>query len=517
MHGIRQRLSFTVAATVVAAALGTGAGYWLGRAMALHHAQTRLDQYGSRLEVELDSLRDEAQATLTTMNASKLPYCSDAELAWFRKLVFQSEYLKDAGHMRDGRIDCTATLGRLEQPSEQFTPNFTRSDGTRAYRNLAPVKIHNHSVISLQLSDSFIVYSPFEVKYLQVTSMHFTISDRDLISGETRRLFGELPKTQASILTTQGWARDGDSLYVTHCAKNYSPCITTYLSVPEALQASRSELASYMALCGLCGALCGFAGALYYCRSRSIDQQLIRAVRSGALRVVYQPIVELPTGRIVGAEALVRWTDEDDREIRPGVFVRIAEERGFVRDITRFVVNRALHELRSALEGRPGFRININIAPSDLGDPSLLPMLEQALKDAEVSAQSLAIEITEGCTARQDVAKEAILSLRQKGHTVCIDDFGTGYSSLAYLHDLAADLIKIDIAFTRSIGTESVTVSILPQILSMAETLNLQVIVEGIETREQADYFANSGRTLLAQGWLFGRAVPAAEFLRQLA
>jgi sensor c-di-GMP phosphodiesterase-like protein len=102
------------------------------------------------------------------------------------------------------------------------------------------------------------------------------------------------------------------------------------------------------------------------------------------------------------------------------------------------------------------------------------------------------------------------------GHRVYIDDFGTGYSSLSYLHDLSVDGIKIDRAFTMAIGTGSVTVSIIPQILAMAAALNLQVTVEGIETVEQADYFAASELPLLAQGWYFGYPLPAAELHRLL-
>jgi sensor c-di-GMP phosphodiesterase-like protein len=156
--------------------------------------------------------------------------------------------------------------------------------------------------------------------------------------------------------------------------------------------------------------------------------------------------------------------------------------------------------------------VNLNIAAADLGDPQFLPMMERAFERTGVGAQSLGIEITESYTARLQVAKDAILHLRQMGHIVNIDDFGTGYSSLAYLHDLSVDGIKIDRAFTKAIGTEAVTVSIIPQILAMAAALKLQVTVEGIETEEQADYFAASEMPLLAQGWYFGRPLPAAEF-----
>jgi sensor c-di-GMP phosphodiesterase-like protein len=233
--------------------------------------------------------------------------------------------------------------------------------------------------------------------------------------------------------------------------------------------------------------------------------------------VVYQPIVELPDGRIVGAEALLRWIDEDGNTVGPDVFVRIAEERGFVEEITRLVLRHILRDFGATLRNHPGFRISINVAAADLSDPEFLPMLDRSLERAGVPAQSLAIEITESSTANNQVAIETILSLRNRGHSVHIDDFGTGYSSLAYLHDLAVDAIKIDKAFTQAIGTGSVIVAILPQILSMAEALDLAVVVEGVETQEQADYFASDTRPIRAQGWLFGRPVPAEVLQRELA
>jgi len=125
----------------------------------------------------------------------------------------------------------------------------------------------------------------------------------------------------------------------------------------------------------------------------------------------------------------------------------------------------------------------------------------------------LVIEITESSTAVRQTAVETIHQLHRKGHSVHIDDFGTGYSSLSYLQDLSVDAIKIDKSFTQAIGTEAVTVSILPQVLNMAEALKMQVIVEGIETSLQAGHFSAQSKPILGQGWLFGRPVPAEEFL----
>jgi len=225
----------------------------------------------------------------------------------------------------------------------------------------------------------------------------------------------------------------------------------------------------------------------------------------------------LASGRIVGAEALARWTDEDGFAVSPEVFVRIAEERGFVGQITRLVLRQGLREFGETLRLRSDIRLSVNVTAADLSDSEFLPMLDQSLLRARVAARSVVIEITESSTARYKVAIETILRLRQRGHSVHIDDFGTGYSSLAYLHDLSIDAIKIDRSFTQAIGTESVTVGILPQILAMAAVLNLTVIVEGIETAEQAFYFAGMQRPVFAQGWFFGRPVPAPEFLALLA
>jgi len=282
------------------------------------------------------------------------------------------------------------------------------------------------------------------------------------------------------------------------------------------MQTNRIEIGGFIALGELAGTLLGLVCAIVYRRQHDFANQLLRAIRKDALRIVYQPIVDLENERIVEGEALARWTTEDNEAISPDEFIKIAEERGFVGQITKLVVRHVLNDFGHILRERADFRVNVNIAASDLADPEFLPMLEKALADANVPPSGLGIEITESYTARQQVAKETILRLRERGHYVHIDDFGTGYSSLAYLHDLSVDAIKIDKAFTKAIGTEAVTVTILPQILTMADTLGLRVVVEGIETPQQARYFARAERSVYAQGWLFGRPVPAEAFQQLL-
>jgi sensor c-di-GMP phosphodiesterase-like protein len=265
------------------------------------------------------------------------------------------------------------------------------------------------------------------------------------------------------------------------------------------------------------GTLIGLGFSLLYRRSRSREQQLRRAIAHDKMEVVYQPIVSLATGRIVGAESLVRWEDEEGNIVGPEVFVKIAEEQGFVGAITKLVVRRALKAFSETLSKYPGFRISVNASAADLGDPTFLPMLDDSLKWSKVQSKSVVIEITETTTANREVAMETIRNLRRRGHSIHIDDFGTGYSSLSYLLYLSVDTIKIDKAFTRVIGTEAVTVAILPQILAMAKSLNLEVIVEGVETEHQENYFSDNDRPMYGQGWLYGKPMSAEAFQLVLA
>ena len=516
MRTLFQRVFVTLVSTILLAAAGAGCGFLLGRSYALRQSEYRLDQYSNRVLLQTITSTSESRAMLATMNASPYPYCSDIEIEYFRQLIFQSQFLKAAGRMRNGRIDCSTTSGRSFLESSPYTPAMVRQDGTKIYKNLPPFRVDDQNVISVQLGDSFIVYNPYNMVPLATPPMHFTATAVDTPSRDSGPMIGDIPAVSPASLMHDGRLKLANTLYVTHCSKDAATCLTAYISIPDALMMTRGYATIFLILGAVSGAMIGLLFPLLYSRNKSVEQQLIRAIRADALTVVYQPIVDLATGQIVEAEALARWTDEYKNAVSPDVFVKIAEDRGFVGEITRLVIRHALRDFGATLRARPTFRVNVNIAAADLADSEFVPMIERALADAEVSSRNLGIEITESYTARQQVARNTILRLRQKGHYVAIDDFGTGYSSLAYLHDLSVDAIKIDKAFTKAIGTDAVTVSILPQILTMAETLKLRLVVEGIETKSQADYFAASNQDIHAQGWLFGRPMPARLFLQML-
>jgi sensor c-di-GMP phosphodiesterase-like protein len=268
----------------------------------------------------------------------------------------------------------------------------------------------------------------------------------------------------------------------------------------------------YSAMGAFAGLSLGLLGALLYLRTIGLSYQLHCAIRrsSPSLRLVYEPILDGRTYQIVGTEALLRWTDQTGATISPDVFVRMAEEKGFIDELTAFVVRRAIREMGDLLRRQPHFTLSINIAASDMNGHRLLGLLEKEVLQANISPGQIALELTERSTADLAVARAAIRRLREAGYKVHIDDFGTGFSSLSYIDQLAVNAIKIDRSFTRAVGTDAVTAPILPQMIAMAESLGVEVIVEGVETEVQRKFLSANEKPLRLQGWFFSKALSAA-------
>ena len=506
----RNRLWVAVSTLLLASAAGIAGGYLLGRAHTQKMAEAQLAQSAILPVEKFQAMLDEERADLAALQQTTFPPCSDAEVAYFRQIIFHGVMVKDVGRMRDGKIECSALLDRKNLPLTQFKPAFGYIDGTKVYFNLPPAESSAIHVYSRLLGDFYVMEDPNFSEYMRWLKQNFEVNTFDAVSLNKRPPARAAP---AAITDRNSQGKVLDTLYATRCSSSRSStCVTARMPLSAALAAGRGQLILDSALGGMIGAILVLIYILIYQRSRNMSQQLRRAIRNDRLRVVYQPIVDLASGQIVEAEALVRWTDEDGFAVSPEIFVHIAEEHGFGCDLTSLVTRHALRDFHDLLQSNPDFRLNINVTATDLASPTFLVGLERFLAEAGVAPQSLAIEVTESSAASTKKVRDTIHALRLRGHSVQIDDFGTGYSSLAYLKDLSIDTIKIDKAFTQAIGTEAVTLGILPQILVMAHTLNLQVIVEGIETAEQSRFFAGSEKRIRGQGWFYGHPVSAQEF-----
>nr|WP_231134563.1 EAL domain-containing protein [Motilibacter deserti] len=234
-----------------------------------------------------------------------------------------------------------------------------------------------------------------------------------------------------------------------------------------------------------------------------------RAVERQEFRLVYQPIVSLPTGRLVGVEALVRWQHPEEGLLPPDRFIPLAEETGLIVPIGAQVLQDACRQAREWSTGDgPGLTVSVNLSPRQLGDPLLPDIVRSAIARSRVHPSAIALELTETAVMEDIAASEATLhSLKELGVRLYVDDFGTGYSSLSYLHRLPVDELKVDRSFVARMGTAGRDAQIVGAVVSLAHSLDLVAVAEGVETREQALELKALGCEK-AQGYHFGRPLP---------
>ncbi|MBP2336836.1 diguanylate cyclase (GGDEF)-like protein [Saccharothrix coeruleofusca] len=242
--------------------------------------------------------------------------------------------------------------------------------------------------------------------------------------------------------------------------------------------------------------------------ARQRDKRDLRAaIGTEQLVLHYQPIVDLTSSAVSGAEALVRWQRPGRGLLPPQEFIGLAEETGLIVPLGAQVLTAACAQaVRWRGEGR-SLDVTVNVSTRQLSAPGFLPSLGRALEATALPPDGLTIEVTESVWA-DEAAMRALMAVRETGVRVALDDFGTGYSSLSYLHRYPFDVVKIDKSFTRALGDTGRTAGVVRCIIDLAEVLGAVTVAEGIETREQADWLRRAGCGY-AQGFLFGRPEPA--------
>jgi EAL domain-containing protein (putative c-di-GMP-specific phosphodiesterase class I) len=242
-----------------------------------------------------------------------------------------------------------------------------------------------------------------------------------------------------------------------------------------------------------------------------VETDLRRAIERGEFRVHYQPIVQLATGRVIEAEALVRWEHPRHGLVPPGRFIPLAEETGLIVPIGQCVLEEACRQARAwhmQWPADPPLVMSVNLSARQLQQPDLLQVVTDALRQTGLAPSHLKLEITES-VAMQDAEStiETLRRLRDLGVQLAIDDFGTGYSSLAYLNRFPIDALKIDRSFVAKLGDSAENAAVVRTIVALANALDLRVTGEGIETAEQAMELEAQGCEL-GQGYYFGRPQP---------
>ncbi|MDF1506785.1 EAL domain-containing protein [Robertmurraya sp. DFI.2.37] len=241
----------------------------------------------------------------------------------------------------------------------------------------------------------------------------------------------------------------------------------------------------------------------------SLETHLRKALAKDEFMLFYQPQVNLATGKVKSFEALIRWNSKELGLISPADFIPLAEDTGLIIPIGNWVIDTACKQIKKWSElGKKGIKIAINISPKQFLQPKLVETIKESIRKYKIEPSLLEIEITEG--AMQDTAETSPIlnSLKELGVTISIDDFGTGYSSLNYIKQFPIDVLKIDQSFVRDVINNEKDAAITTTIIHLANSLGIEVVAEGIEDKEQAEFLmrANCHK---GQGYLFSRPISA--------
>lgn len=244
----------------------------------------------------------------------------------------------------------------------------------------------------------------------------------------------------------------------------------------------------------------------------SLQGALKLAIKNEEFYPVYQPLFDCKAGRFSGVEILLRWEDKDSQIIMPDFFIVEAEVTGLIVPITLQIIEIALKESKPLLEKQPYFHLAFNISALHFTNPEFFNGFNKLIKEYHVSPHQVIFEITERelLDKNDKIFIDKMRELRKTGFSLAVDDYGTGHASISYLQHFPFNYLKIDKVFVQAIGTNAITESLNDAIIQMAKGLNLIIIAEGVETKDQAIYLSDNG-VHLQQGWYYSKALSIGE------
>lgn len=506
----RMRTTGTERAVILAfATVGALLFLLIGQVTLLELSWPRLAAYLGGVLDRAVAVAQASRDAASSVESEGLAICSGPDLENMRYALFLNEYLSDIARVVDNRILCSAGWGQLARPVELPKPQRVQASGTELWANIRSPMDERLTVDMARRGSVIAFTAPAAFRLYETPDENHAVVVLTRDGGHIFRSYGDTHGLAEQLGSRRVRLQFGPRLTARSCSKTIDICAVAALSNVSIL---RQPMGVWLGLGAAGAATAGSLGFALVLRRRdlaSLPQQIRRAVALGRLAMVYQPLVRLRDRQMVGVEALARLTDEQDHAIAPDIFIAVAEEKGFIDVITRKVISMSLTDMRARLTGDGEFDVHINFSVTDLLDESILQYLDAEVERLGIAPRRVVIELTERSTADHGRLLRAVEALRGRGYKFYIDDFGTGYSNLAYLARLPINGIKIDKMFTRAIGKAAASSAIVETICSTARTLKVELVVEGVEEAGQAAHIQALFPGAVAQGWLFGRPVPA--------
>lgn len=503
---MRHRVTLVIA-TIVAICVGTAplaAVAVLSAQWATQGQRALLEDFAKLTLQRGLSTINRAETTLALLNIENWHDCSPEHLTRMRQLTIDDRSVEEVGFYLGGMLTCTG-WGPVQELIPRGVPDYVLPTGSGLSFDVIPEVTGAGTVLVVSSGQHRALVKPERfVDVLFPAEMTIGVATVD---GRIFAASGPVNRELASAILTG----DQTGEYMLAAASGYGLeafAIADQAAIPGWLDQGRWMLIPVSLI--VSSVLVGLV-VLLSRQQLSLKSDILRAMHKGEFVAHYQPLIELSTGRCVGAEALVRWR-RDGRLIPPDVFIPYAEQDDLILELTATVIRRVVADLGDELAHEPDMHVAVNVSARDMVDGRFIDVLSKATSEAGVAPARIWIEATERGFIDVEAARATLERARRAGHSVAIDDFGTGYSSLSLLESLPLDALKIDKSFVDAIGKNAASSVVTPHIIEMAHGLKLSIIAEGVETPEQQAYLQASG-VEYAQGWLFSKALPPQEFL----
>ena len=505
----------TLLAAFLAIVLPTGLAIFVARNEALSAEVARALQYARDVIHRTDLATDQIDQGITALGEAAEP-CSAENLAVMRRIDVGSSYIQAIGHI-DGTVLRCSSVGEV-RPVDLGPPDIVRDTGVKIRLRARLPFVPDRSFIAVE-RDGFVAIIhkglPIDITTaaedvgiatLSQGQIHTLTSRGDIDPRWIERLEGRQEVTFVS----------DDHIVAVVASQRYLTIALASLPIARLVERTHAIALTVVPVGMLAGLVMALA-VLYLARLQLALPAVIRvALRRKEFFLLYQPVVDLATGRWVGAEALLRWRRPNGELVAPELFIKAAEDSGVIERVTRSVYAMVTPDARRLFAAHPDFHVSINLSAADLHSARTVDRLWELVRATRARPGNLMVEVTERGLVRPDVARGVLRGLRAHGIAAAIDDFGTGYSSLSYLETFEVDALKIDRSFVNTVATEAATSHVILHIIEMAKALNLAMIAEGVETEAQAQFLRERG-VQRAQGFLYGKPMPLADLLAGLA
>ncbi|CAM4346645.1 MULTISPECIES: EAL domain-containing protein [Lelliottia] len=506
----RHLVSLVTGVLIIAVLIPICLSVWLAHRQAEDTFVEALDRYSERVLIRAERVVGQGKMALNQLNEFQDVPCSHEHLLQMRRVAYSLRYVQEVMYVDDQKPVCSS-LEQVSNAARFPPPARVTVDGYSAWLTQQNDLGFKRFMLVLGKGHYMVVIDPASL--IDVIPFGTWPIEAALVGEDSNVVFAS-----SNPLKLDVWRQLHDerltqlqhkgSMYVVKNVPELRYAVVTWASLEPLKESWHRQLLFWLPF----GALISIMAAAFIMRVlrrlQSPRYRLLDAINARELVVHYQPIVALDSGKITGAEALVRWPQPDGSMLSPNIFIPLAEQTGLTTRLTRLVVEKVFEDMGEWLRHYPDQHISINLSPADLFCDELPSLLSRLLNHWKIKPQQIALELTERGFADPKISAPAVASLRRSGHPVYIDDFGTGYSSLSYLQDLDVDTLKIDKSFVDALEYKNVT----PHIIEMAKSLNMAMVAEGIETEGQLEWLRRHG-VQYGQGWLYSKALSKVEFI----